>query len=909
MRTKTKQVWIAVLALLFCVMTCLALLPAYAAEDTDEFVLLTDTTLGESGEPIGTNTAALTAAEDGVTVAGKQKDSRTVVVYDHGYPLGSKVTANFTVNADYSGLVGGDLKTQVYFSMFFAQADKSSGSFNAADFRNSRSSGNGVTLHLFTSTDLATDGDGNHRSMVNLSTFGRRDIVNTDSMYGNTHGDGITDIGWAYAMNKPVTVEIGTEKVNGVDHLYVSITVDRTAERPAISNSKISFPLSDMVQDASNQSPYYIGFEFANMNAAERSVDASIAAIEAELPGLSVEPDSVFLKPEQTKQLTAKDVTTSAAVDNVTYEVEDGAVASVSDTGLVTALKAGTTKVLVTAEDGRKGEAYITVANNITLNVSEKEMQVGEFSNLTATTNPLNLNVIWTTSDDEVVTVNGGVLEAKSVGTATITAKVQNFESGDLELKATCEITVTAYEKPQDVHENDVHYLYSDGVIIGGDGFTSEDEGISLNGSIQGGAAYAVVGTDITFEKAVTFDFINKYDANNTTYANQFGRYLSIAMVAGDADTLTAADFAMGAPGGLQVNLSTNNEWWGFGLKFMLPYQTGIGGRVSDLQTPENKGELTGTDKFANAFARAFCDGTRIQVKMWKDADKFCIAFTPVFTEGEVPDGSENMTYPGGSAYDYVGPYTLTFDWSAVSAGAEGNWNIAIGLGNTIAANSAKAELAVENVNVGKLYGVEIDRTSHQMKAGTSFRLTGKTNPNSYVAETAEWTSSDTAVATVGSDGTVTAIASGKTTITYTVDGMSATCEVTVIGGLTVTEKSKTLKVGETYQISASVDPSDVKPTYASGDDRIASVDANGKVTAVKEGEVTIYVRVGSLFSEEIRITVTAEQGGSGTDDPSDTAEKGGCSGSLLYGGSFAAGALVLAAAGAAVIGLRRKED
>ena len=33
MRTKTKQVWIAVLALLFCVMTCLALLPAYAASE------------------------------------------------------------------------------------------------------------------------------------------------------------------------------------------------------------------------------------------------------------------------------------------------------------------------------------------------------------------------------------------------------------------------------------------------------------------------------------------------------------------------------------------------------------------------------------------------------------------------------------------------------------------------------------------------------------------------------------------------------------------------------------------------------------------------------------------------------------------------------------------------------------
>lgn len=143
----------------------------------------------------------------------------------------------------------------------------------------------------------------------------------------------------------------------------------------------------------------------------------------------------------------------------------------------------------------------------------------------------------------------------------------------------------------------------------------------------------------------------------------------------------------------------------------MLPYQTGVSGTVEQKQTPENKGDLTGTDRYGNAFARAFCDGTRIQVKMWKDGDSFFVAFTPVFTEGEVPDGSENMTYPSGSPYDYVGPYTMQFDWAQVSKGInDGTWCIAVGEGNTIAANSAKAELSVENVNVGVLYGVEVSR-------------------------------------------------------------------------------------------------------------------------------------------------------------------------------------------------------
>ena len=193
-------------------------------------------------------------------------------------------------------------------------------------------------------------------------------------------------------------------------------------------------------------------------------------------------------------------------------------------------------------------------------------------------------------------------------------------------------------------------------------------------------------------------------------------------------------------------------------------------------------------------------------------------------------------------------------------------------------------------MNVGVLYGVEVSRSTQQMKQGTTFQLNGTTNPNSYIPTSAEWSSSDNSVATVDETGKVTAVKSGTATITYTVDGKSASCEVTVVGGLTVSEHEKSLKVGETYQITATVDPSSIKATFASGDDRIATVDENGKVTAVKEGTVKIYVRVGSLFSEEITVTVTAEGG----------ASKGGCGSEI----GFAAGAaaLRLAAAGAAVV-------
>ena len=249
MRNKTKTILLPLLALVFAVMFCLSLAPLAArAADTDKFVLLTDTATNE-GEPVGSNSVALTEKDGGFTVAGKQKDSRTVAVYDHGYQLGSKVSFTARVDQDYSGLNGGDLKSQVYFSLFFAQAEKGENGFDAADFKNSRTEGNGASLHLFSSEDLSPDTGGNYRGMVNISTFGRRDIVNTDSMYGNTHGEGVTDIGWAISQNKPFTIEMGTEKAGGIDQFYILITVDRTPERPAVSQSKISFPLTDVVKD------------------------------------------------------------------------------------------------------------------------------------------------------------------------------------------------------------------------------------------------------------------------------------------------------------------------------------------------------------------------------------------------------------------------------------------------------------------------------------------------------------------------------------------------------------------------------------------------------------------------------------------------------------------------------------
>lgn len=160
------------------------------------------------------------------------------------------------------------------------------------------------------------------------------------------------------------------------------------------------------------------------------------------------------IEEEKSTQLTAEVKPATAINKKVTWTSSDETVATVYNNGVVTALKAGQTTITATTEDGGKtATCVVTVfekiinSESIELNSYSQILTIGEGFQLTAKVLPeetTDKTVIWTSSDNKVVSVNEeGLISTNSIGEAVITAKNGSTT-------AACNIKVTSKEEKGD---------------------------------------------------------------------------------------------------------------------------------------------------------------------------------------------------------------------------------------------------------------------------------------------------------------------------------------------------------------------------------------------------------------------------------------------------------------------------
>lgn len=150
---------------------------------------------------------------------------------------------------------------------------------------------------------------------------------------------------------------------------------------------------------------------------------------------------------------------------------------------------------------------------------------------------------------------------------------------------------------------------------------------------------------------------------------------------------------------------------------------------------------------------------------------------------------------------------------------------------------------------------ISLNKTKLTLGKGEKFTL--KVNG----AKNVEWSSDNKAV--IVKNGKLTAKNTVKKAVTVTAkaDGAILTCKVTVKKApnkISLNAKSKTLKKGKTFKIKVKFPKNTAsnKLTYKSSNSKVAKVDANGKVKAVKKGKATITVTTFNNKKAKIKITV-----------------------------------------------------
>lgn len=146
---------------------------------------------------------------------------------------------------------------------------------------------------------------------------------------------------------------------------------------------------------------------------------------------------------------------------------------------------------------------------------------------------------------------------------------------------------------------------------------------------------------------------------------------------------------------------------------------------------------------------------------------------------------------------------------------------------------------------------VSITQATAEIIIGETIQLSASVQPSNATKKTVTWSSSNSEIATVDETGKVTAIKAGEATITAKAEEKTATCKVIVqkkfiaVSSVTLNKAELYLEKGHSETLVATLAPdeaTDKTVSWRSSDTFIATVDANGKVTAISKGTAAITV-------------------------------------------------------------------
>ncbi len=214
-------------------------------------------------------------------------------------------------------------------------------------------------------------------------------------------------------------------------------------------------------------------------------------------------------------------------------------------------------------------------------------------------------------------------------------------------------------------------------------------------------------------------------------------------------------------------------------------------------------------------------------------------------------DASGNVLSGRAVAWSSATPAVATIDANGlVTAVSPGTSDMTA----TVDGVTATATITVTSVAVAS---VSVTPGSASLNTGGTVQLTATPRDaagNVLTGRTTSWKSATLAVATINSNGLVTAVSAGSSVITATIDGISANATITVTNApvisASVSPTSSTVTVGSTLQLTVTARDGNGtivtgRPTvWATSNPSVATIDQNGLATAVGAGSTALTVTV-----------------------------------------------------------------
>ena len=590
-----------------------------------------------------------------------------------------------------------------------------------------------------------------------------------------------------------------------------------------------------------------------------------VNAVEVPVSGVTLATETLSLKKDESKSLTAAVIPEKATIQTLKWTSTHTDIATVSQTGVVTGVKPGETDIVVTTVDGGfTASCHVLVdqpAEGLSLDRTTLELYEDDLPFLlTATVTPADASesVVWTSSNEEVATVFGGSVRARRAGTAIITAAVGTADPKE------CKVTVKCHVKGVSLKDHTLTVKKGDTESLTATVYPERASNAKVRWSSSNPDVASVSETGLLTAKAsgtatitVTTDEGGFKDTCEVTVeSNVTGIKLSTSMlnlIVDETADLTATVEPAGASNA-KVRWSSTDE--------SVATVVEKDGKGHVVAVAPGKADICATTE--DGGLHAFCT-----VQVGSKVDRITLsrnALSLYTTDAQNADVSNRtLTATVTPADAEVELVWTSSDETVATVKATGNTCVITPVGSgtaTVQVSTPDGGVSARaSVTVKQPYtAITLNPQTLSLNEGETATLTATASPQTE-DDAVVWNSSDPAVATVDTNGRVSAVNSGTAMITAasrerpTV--VKATCTVTVtspvvhVTGVSVSPENLTLYEGSSHAIIVTVTPANAENqnvSWRSSDESVATVNAFGIVVARSIGTTTI--------------TVTTEDGG-----------------------------------------------